>query len=127
MFYIHTTDKGCLYPFEYLPASAGSYTPGLALVQKDGSLTVASGTTAPAYICAYGGTVDAGTEIPVIRIQDDQIWETTFSAAATAVKLGNKVTLSADGDQVTGTTTGGVAEVVYMADTAADSVVRVRF
>ena len=56
------------------------------------------------------------------------VFETTFSAAATSVKLGNKVTLHAsDGMSVTATTTDGVAEVVYMDGTASGSMCRVRF
>ena len=71
--------------------------------------------------------VTAGEIIPVIRVLDSIIFETTFSAAATGVTVGSHVTLSADGMQVTGTTTGGVAEVVYLEGTTAGSRVRVRF
>ena len=55
------------------------------------------------------------------------IFETTFAAAATSVKLGSKFTLHTDGLQVTGTTASGVAEVVYMDGTAAGDMCRVRF
>ena len=65
--------------------------------------------------------------IPVIRVNKDMIFETTFAAAATSVKLGDKVTLHTDGLQVTGTTASGVAEVVYMDGTAAGDMCRVRF
>ena len=46
--------------------------------------------------------------------------------AASSIVPGNKVTLSADGLQVTATTTGGVAQVVDMDGTAAGDKVRVR-
>ena len=49
------------------------------------------------------------------------------SAAATAVTLGQKVTINTDGLSVTATTTSGVAEVVYMDGTASGSMCRVRF
>ena len=63
----------------------------------------------------------------MVRADAGIIFETTFSAAASSVKVGSKVTLSADGLQVTGTTTDGVAEVVEMLGNTADSTVRVRF
>ena len=69
----------------------------------------------------------AGDIIPVIRVGKDMILETTFAAAATSIKLGDKGTLHTDGLQVTATTTNGVAEVVYMDGTASGSMCRVRF
>mgnify|MGYP001537613265 FL=1 len=58
---------------------------------------------------------------------DSIIFETTFSAAATSIKVGDKVTIHTDGLQVNATTTGGVAEVVWMEGTASGAKVRVRF
>ena len=55
------------------------------------------------------------------------IFATTWSVAASRVHIGDKVTLSADGLQVTATTTSGVAEVVGMDGTAAGDTVYVRF
>ena len=69
----------------------------------------------------------AGDIIPVLRVLPDMMFETTFQAAATAIKLGDKVTLHTDGLQVTATKTNGVAEVVGMDGTAAGDRVRVRF
>lgn len=127
-FYLHTDDKGANAPVEYLPAGAGSYTPGLALTQSAGLLAAATGTTAPSYISCFEGTLAAGgEEIPVVRVNHDQIWATTWAAAATAIKLGNKVTLHTDGGQVTATTTNGVAEVVGMDGTAVGDTCYVRF
>ena len=95
----------------------------------NGNLAVASGTTKPTYICMRSekNAVSAGTPIPVMRIRDDIIFETTFSAAATAIKEGDKVTLSTDGMQVTATTADGVAEIVKIFDSAAGGRVLVRF
>ena len=128
-FTIHAVDDGRVPAIEYLPA--GTITPviGMALVQTNGKLAVASGTTKPAYIsmCEKDSACVDGDVIPVMRVQPDIIYETTTTAAMTSVSLGNKVTLHTDGLQVTATTTSGVAEVVYMAGTTAGSTVRVRF
>ena len=62
-----------------------------------------------------------------MRVLPDMMFETTFQAAASSVKLGDKVTLHTDGLQVTATTASGVAEVVGMDGTAAGDRVRVRF
>lgn len=64
----------------------------------------------------------------MIRVNKDMIFETTFAAAATSVKLGQQGhSCTTDGLQVTGTTASGVAEVVYMDGTAAGDMCRVRF
>ena len=102
----------------------------MALVQSSGNLAIATGTTAPTYIsmCEKDSACTAGDIIPVIRVSKDMVFETNFSAAATSINLGDKVTLHAsDGMQVTATTTSGVAEVVYMDGTASGSMCRVRF
>ena len=129
-FKIYKTDDGRIPGIEYLPCSAITPKVGMALVQSSGNLAIATGTTAPTYIsmCEKDSACTAGDIIPVIRVSKDMVFETTFSAAATSVKLGNKVTLHAsDGMSVTATTTDGVAEVVYMDGTASGSMCRVRF
>lgn len=129
-FKIHSYDgSNRIAGIEYHPASAITPKIGTALVLKDGQLAVASGTTKPTYLsmCEKDSACAAGDIIPVIRVQDDIIYETSFSVAAASVKLGDKLTISTDGEQVTATTTGGVAEVVYIDDAAKDGIVRVRF
>lgn len=129
-FKIYKTDDGRIPGIEYLPCSAITPKVGMALVQSSGNLAIATGTTAPTYIsmCEKDSACTAGDIIPVIRVSKDMVFETTFSAAATSVKLGNKVTLHAsDGMSVTATTTDGVAEVVYMDGTASGAMCRVRF
>ena len=71
--------------------------------------------------------LDAGTIIPVFRVLEGTLFATSWSAAASAVSAGDLVTLSADGMQVTATTTSGVAEVVSMDGTAVGDTVYVRF
>ncbi len=129
MFLIHSIDDGRNAPLEQLPAGAITPKVGLALTQTDGLLAVASGTTKPSYICMAqrAAAVTSGTVIPVIRVGSDMIFETVFSASASSIKLGNKVTIASDGLRVTATTTSGVAEVVGMDGTASGSTVRVRF
>lgn len=128
-FKIHTIDDNRVCGIEYLPCAAITPKIGMALYQSEGKLTTASGTTAPTYIsmCEKDSACTAGDIIPVIRVNHDMIFETTFSAAATSVSLGSKVTLNTDGMQVTATTTSGIAEVVYMDGTASGSMCRVRF
>ena len=128
-FKIYSTDDNRVPGIEYLPAGAITPKVGMALTQTDGKLAVASGTTAPAYIsmCEKENACKAGDIIPVIRVGKDMILETTVAAAATGIKLCDKVTLHTDGLQVTATTASGVAEIVYMDGTASGSMCRVRF
>lgn len=128
-FLIETIAGGDVTQIEYLPASAVAVTAGLALTMTGGKLAVASGETAPSYISAYdseGEALAEGTQIPVFRVLRSMIFRTTASVAMTA-KLGEKVTISADGTQVTSTTDNGVAELVSLDGTEAGDEVRVRF
>lgn len=128
-FKIHSTDNGHVPCIEYLPAGAITPKVGMALIQSGGNLAAATGANAPTYIsmCERESACTAGDLIPVIRVDKGTIYETSFAAAATSIKLGAKVTLHTDGMQVTATTTSGVAEVVYMDGTASGSMCRVRF
>lgn len=128
-FKIYSTDDNRISGIEYLPCSAITPKVGMALIQSGGNLELATGTNAPTYIsmCEKDSPCTEGDIIPVIRVNKDMIFETTFAAAETSVKLGDKVTLYTDGLQVTGTTASGVAEVVYMDGTAEGDMCRVRF
>ena len=129
MFLLHSTDDGRIPSLEYLPAGAITPKVGMALVQSSGNLAIATGTTKPTYISMVekSAALTAGDVIPVFRVDPDMIFETSFSASAADIKLGQKVTLHAsNGGQVTATTTSGVAEVVYMDGTASGSMCRVR-
>jgi hypothetical protein len=114
--------------FEHLPASGITPKIGMALAFNDGALKTATGTVKPTYIsaCDRDVAVKVGELIPVIRVRDDMLFETTSSVAMTTVKPGDKVTISADGLQVTATTADGIAEVVSIEDTAAGGTVFVR-
>lgn len=128
-FYIQQVDGGRNPGHEYLPAGAIVPKVGMALTVTGGKLSIASGTTAPSYISMIEKeeALTDGDVIPVMRVLPDMMFQTTFQAAATSIKLGDKVTIHTDGLQVTATTTGGVAEVVQMDGTTAGSPVCVRF
>ena len=104
---------------------------GDALVLSSG-LLVPSGTdtdgVAPKYIAMANAAVS--TVCPVCRITPEMLWETTFSASAASIKVGDKVTLNASSNHVIGvtaTTTKGVATVAEMFGTASGATVHVRF
>ena len=128
-FKIHSIDANRISGIEYLPCGAITPKVGMALVQSGGNLALATGTNAPTYIsmCEKDSPCTAGDIIPVIRVNKDMIFETTFAAVATSVKLGDKVTLHTDGLQVTATTASGVAEIIRMDGTAVGSGVLVKF
>ncbi len=127
-FITHSVDNGHVPTLEYLPCDAIQPKIGLAMTLSGGKLVIAAGTTKPTYICMTerDAAVASGDPIPCFRILPEMVFETTFSAAATSLKLGNKVTIASTGDQVTATTTDGVAEIVEMDGTAAGAKCRVR-
>lgn len=127
MFLIHQSPT---VNWEYLPVNSADIALGEMLTTGEiGLLSTASGTTKPQYIsmCELHVEESAGVVIPVIRVTEDIIFETTASVSMSGVKVGNKVCLSSDGKEVNASTTDGVAEIVWMEDTAAGSKVRVRF
>ena len=121
---------GRVQPWLYLPCGAIKPVIGMALILSSGKLAAATGTTKPTYISMHASesTLTAGTPIPVIAVEPDQVFETTCSASLSGVSIGAKVTLHAsNGCQITGTTTGGVAEILEKDGDAAGSRVRVKF
>lgn len=128
MFTPHKTDTGAVLPWEYMPATAGTYQAGQLLDAKDGSLTPvsAASTTTPGYLCMANITVTAGQTVPVTRIQHTAIYETQLSAEAAGAAEGTKLQVSAGGLQVDADAAGSF-EVTYIEDTAAGSMVRGRF
>ena len=129
MFLNIKTDDGHVAPFEKLPCSAITPKNGMAMVLSSGKLAIASGTTKPEFICVeeHDAAVAADTLVTVVRVDHDTVYQTTLSAAGTSLNLGDKVTIATDGLRVTATKTDGVAEIVYMDDTASGSMIHVRF
>lgn len=116
-------------PWEKLPATeAKTLHVGTALTLNGGKLDIASGTTAPAYICMeeVATSVD-GQLVHVIRVTPDTLYETELSEASESIVIGTKYTLDANGEKITATETSGVAEVVSFTGTAAGDRVRVHF
>lgn len=141
-FLLHSIDDGHVPAWEYLPVAGIKPKVGMALIQSSGNLAIATGGNAPTYISMVEKNITCapGDIIPVIRVTKDMIFETTFSATATSLKRGDKVTLHASsGLQITANktettgsgdnavTTNGVAEIVSMDGAASGSAVRVRF
>ena len=85
---------------------------GEALILSGGVLTKCGATTAPQFIAMADLSATAvKREIPVARVEKNQIYEVPVTAAPTSLKVGDKVTLHTDGLQVTATTTDGVITV----------------
>ena len=126
-FLLQSMDVGQTPPIEYLQATADEDVAlGEALVTAaTGLLTKCGATARPEYIAA--GPQDEHDCVPVVRVQDYQIWRSQLSAAGTSLKPGNMVTLESDGLRVTATTTSGVAVIVALEGTAVGDSVRVRF
>ena len=126
-FLLQSMDVGQTPPIEYRQATADEdVVLGEALVTASTGLLTKCGATAKPEFMAVGPQ-DEQDMVPVVRVQDYQVWRTQLSAAGTSLKPGNKVTLETDGLRVTATTTSGVAAVVELEGTAAGDGVRVRF
>lgn len=83
---------------------------GEALVLTAGKLTKATGK--PEFISMGVKTAaDTDRKIGVCRVEPNQVYEVPVSAAPTSLKVGDKVTLNADGLQVTATTSNGVVTI----------------
>lgn len=125
MFQLRTMDVGMTPPIEYQPATAEeTYTTGEALVRADGAVTKCTGAVKPQYVCV--GAAEDGT-VPCIRVQNYMIFETTLGVEGASLKAGDKVTIHTDGESISATTESGVAEIVYLAGTAAGDRADVRF
>jgi hypothetical protein len=71
-------------------------------------------------------TVAAGDNVPVVRVRNDRIFETTLSAAATSATVGTKLEVTAGGMEADAAA-AGTFEVVSLSGTAAGSTVYGRF
>ena len=104
---LHTYDQTSQPPIEYLPMkSAEAYELGQTLTISDGMAV--AGTGKPSHICMGTATGVAGGTIPAIRVNPDMEFAAVLTAAGTALKLGDSVTIAANNKDVTATTTSGV-------------------
>ena len=99
---------------EFPATAAEAYAHGEAVKFSSGKLTKASGTDSPEFIYVGKDITSAITNqiINVVPVLPEYEWETTFSADASALKAGAKVTLASNGTQATATTTSGKFELL---------------
>lgn len=134
MFQPYKSDNGAVLPWEYLEAEAGAYAVG-QLLNTDattGALEAISAdlTTTPPYMCMAEKTIETGGEniLPVTRISEDLIYETTLAEAVTGLAVGMKLQVESGGLGVSKPATGsGTFEVVSFEGEAAGDIVRGRF
>lgn len=128
MFHLYSTDDGRVQPFEYLPAGAIVPKLGMALYMTGGKLAVAAGANKATYVSMTerDAAVEAGTVIPVVKIQKDQVWEVEKSDA-TKMTEGTGYDVAAGGLKLAGTTTTGNFIVTQIDDQTANGIVRGRF
>lgn len=105
---------------------AEQYTVGEALVVTDGTATKAGAAVVPAYICGETVTGTENGSLTAYRVLPTQVWGGTLTADGAELAVGDKLTLAADGIDLTATT-GGTAEIVEIVGTAVGDEVRVRF
>lgn len=121
MFKLHRKSTAATEAIEYVIAGE-ALALGVLVKYSQGKLVKATGTDVPEYVTL--GTAVADKVCPVKRIHEDEVFETTLSVAGTELKLGDKVTIAANADSVTATTTDGIFEIVEMDGTAVGSKVR---
>ncbi len=123
------SNTGASTPWEHLTAAAGTYKVGQLLSVTGGKLTAitAASTTTPPYVCMADATVADGELLPVVRVNEDAIYETTLSAAAASAKVGTKLEVSAGGLEADAAATGTFEVVTIMEGTAKGDTVRGRF
>lgn len=119
MFKLHQKASPATEAIEYVTAGG---TIGLGTLLAYSSGKVVATASAPEYVSL--GNASANEIVAVKRIYEDEIYETTLSAAGTALNLGDKVTVSSDGTQATATTASGIFEIIAMDGTAVGSKVR---
>lgn len=117
MFKLHQKASPATEAIEYVIAG-GNLGIGNLVAYSNGK--VVTNTTTPEYVTL--GKASTDEVIAVKRIYEDEIYETVLNAAGTNLKVGNKVTVTAD--KATATTTDGIFEIIAMDGTAIGSKVR---
>ena len=108
MFKLHSVGSAKTAPYElYTATNSEAITLGEALVLTSGKLTKCGATATPEFIAMKATNSNPGVEIPVMRVMEDMVFETTFAADASANNEGTLVTIHTDGAQVTATYTNG--------------------
>ena len=127
MFERHKSDVGLSVTLTDVPAKAGEvYERGEALIiGEDGYATKASGSCKVAYICYEGKEAIEGDMLRVSRVGAHEEYLTTLSADGGELKVGDTVTISEDGLEITATKGEG-AEIISIMDSAKDGKAIVR-
>lgn len=128
MFTPHKNGTGAVLPWEYLPASAGTYKAGQLLQVSAGSVAAISAAikTTPPYLCMADITVEAGGIVPVTRVNADTVYKTTLSAAAASAVIGTKLEVTAGGLEADAAA-AGTFELTCLEGTAQGDTVYGRF
>lgn len=129
MFMLFKDDVYTTVPIEYVaPTASEAFHVGEAcVVSANGTLTACKGAVKPTYICVGEIPANSALEVPTVRVHGSQVYEVPLSAAGSSLKVGNKVTISGTGLEVTATTSDGVAEIVKINGTNEGDTVLVRF
>lgn len=117
MFKLHQKASPATEAIEYVIAG-GALSIGTLVNYSSGK--VVANTTSPEYVTL--GSAKTDEIIAVKRIYEDEIYETTLSAAGTSLNIGDKVTVT--GTQATATTASGIFEIIAMDGTEVGSKVR---
>ncbi len=103
---------------ELVPCGADTaYKIGMGLTVSADAAAKVSAQAVPEYICMANKTGVAGEFVQAIRVNKDDTYEAVLSADGAELKIGDKVTIDADGIRVTATTTVsnaavGVAQII---------------
>lgn len=120
MFKLHRVASPKTEAVEYILATdSEAIKLGEALVQTSGRLTKCGATATPEFIALASKAAGTDVIVPVKRIYEDEVYETTFAADASNNNEGTKVTLHTDGLQVTATATSGVFTIIEKLGTGA--------
>lgn len=126
MFGLFKMDKANTPIIKQLPAASATYNVGEVATLTGGVVTKATASTKPTYVVVEKGTKTTADTVSVTPIYPDQEYITTLSTAG-SLTVGSLVTISADSDEVTATTTNGVAKVIEATGSAKGSAVVVKF
>ena len=108
---LHKYDLTSATPLELIPNAASEFEIGQALKLANGA-AAAVRRDRQAGIPLHGKERGGRSErLPVVRVNPQMELRRKLAAAGTALKIGDAVTLAADGIRVTATTTSGVFTV----------------
>lgn len=108
---LHKYDLTSATPLELIPNAASEFEIGQALKLANGAAAACGATDKPVFLCMAKSAADDLNDLPAVRVNPQMELAAELAAAGTALKIGDAVTLAADGIRVTATTTSGVFTV----------------